>query len=541
MADKFDYIIVGSGSAGSVLAGRLSEGQKGKICVLEAGPPDRHPLIHIPAGAVYTLSNPKLNWMFHAEPCEGTGGRGIPLARGKTLGGSGSINGHIYNRGHRTDFDTWAQFGNKGWSYADVLPYFKRNEGRIGGGDDRYRGREGAFTITDIDKPDPLCEAFIEGAVSLGITRNPDYNGHTQEGIGYTQRSIHNGRRVSSARAYLYPAIKRGNVDVRTHAHVQKILFEAKRAVGIKYSRAGRTETVYARGEIILCTGSIGTPQLLQISGVGQPGLLGDIGVEVVHPLVGVGENLRDHYMARMTARVRGEETINEKIRGFGLVKEVVRYALTRKGALTLPPTNVYCFAKSNETLERGDMQVTFTPASYPDGAWAGLDKFPGVTIGGWQQRPESVGYIKARTSNAFDHPEIQPNYLAEEKDRQVLLAVMHMGRKILTSEAFKPFLEEFHWPEGEQQSDEELLEHARNTGISAFHLIGTCRMGPVHQTNTVVDNQLRVHGLQGLRVADASIMPTMPSANTNAATLMIGEKASDMILGKTPLERIEV
>jgi choline dehydrogenase len=536
MADRFDYIVIGSGTSGSVVAGRLSEMGKGTTCVLEAGPPDRNPYIHIPAAVVYTLDNPKINWMYKTEPSWGTGGRSIIQSRGKTLGGSGSINGHIYTRGHRSDFDGWADMGNPGWSYAEVLPYFKRNERRIGEGDDRFRGREGPFTITDIDEPDPLCEVFMEGARSLGIPRNPDYNGAVQDGIGYVQRSIHHGRRVSPARAFLYPAVKRCNLDLRTDAHVVKIIFDGKRAVGVRYRRRGCDETVFAGKEVILCGGAIASPQLLQISGIGSPEHLQQIGVPLVHELRGVGENLRDHYAARMVSRIRGMKTINERVRGLNLIKELVRYAFTRRGALALTPTLVYCFWKSNESLDHGDIQVSFTPASYPEGIWSGLDKFPGATIACWQQRPKSKGYVRARSSDPFENPELQPNYLADSEDQRMIVAAMRLGRRLMNSGPFTPYVEKEIWPGDAAQSDEDLLEHARQTANTTYHPMGTCSMGSADRPNAVVDNQLRVHGLMGLRVADASIMPAMPAANTNAAALMIGEKAADMVLGRKPL-----
>ncbi|MDE0992467.1 MAG: GMC family oxidoreductase N-terminal domain-containing protein [Rhodospirillales bacterium] len=541
MASKqFDYIVIGSGTAGSVVAARLSESGKHSVCVLEAGPPDRNPFIHIPAGVMYTLKNPKINWLYTASGSEGTAGRKITQPRGKTLGGSGSINGHIYSRGHRMDFDSWAQKGNHGWGYADVLPYFKRSENKIGAGDSGFHGRGGPFTITDIDEKHPLCDAFIEGAQSIGIPHNPDYNGKTQEGIAYAQRSVHKGQRVSPARAFLHPAMTRPNVEVMTNTHTQKIIIKNKRAMGVQIKRGGPSgsiELITANKEVILCAGAIASPQLLQLSGIGAPAHLQDIAVSVAHELPGVGENFRDHYSVRLMARIQEMQTFNERVRGVNLVKEVVKYALYRKGALALTPTLIYCFWKSDQSLDYSDIQLTFTPASYPQGLRTGLDRFPGATVACWQQRPESVGYIRAKSNNPFEYPEIQANFLAEEKDRQILLSAMRLSRQIMNSKPFSPYVAEETWPGISRQSDEELLQHARETGNTAYHPMGTCRMGPAEQTNTVVDDQLRVHGIEGLRVADASIMPMMPTANLNAGTLMIGEKASDMILGKTPLE----
>src|SRR5690348_13258845 len=442
--ETFDYVIVGAGSAGSVLANRLTEDGKTTVCVLEAGPRDWHPFIHIPAGFMYTLVNPKVNWLYTSEPSEWTGGRRIAAPRGKTLGGSSSINGHIYNRGQRLDFDGWAQRGNRGWGYADVLPYFRRTEQRIATeADDVFRGRDGHLPITDLEWRDPICEAFIEGAVELGIPRNRDYNGTQQAGVSYVQRIIRNGRRISAARGYLHPAMKRPNLTVRTHAHATEIVLEGKRAVGLRYRKGGRTGKpmeVRANRELILSGGAVNSPQLLQVSGIGPAPLLSSLGIEVKHELAGVGENLRDHYAPRFVARVKGATTINEKSRGLRLANEILKYAVARKGILTLNPTLIYVFWKSDERVDNYDLQLTFTPASYKEGVQSTLDDFPGMTIASWQQRPDSTGYVRSRTADPFDHPIIQPNYLAAESDRQVLLAGMKLARRLLQSRALSKF-----------------------------------------------------------------------------------------------------
>src|SRR6056297_790788 len=318
----FDYVIVGAGSAGCVLANRLSAGGNNTVCVLEAGGKDTHPFVHIPAGFMKTLVNPKVNWLYSAEPSEWTGGRRIAAPRGKTLGGSSSINGHIYNRGQRADYDGWAQRGNHGWGYADILPYFKRNERKIGNGDDTFRGRNGGLAVTDTPWKHPLCEAFIKGAVGMGIPRNPDYNGESQDGVGYFQRAIYKGRRMSAARAFLHPAMSRQNLSVKTEAHATRILLEGRRAVGIEYDQDGTRNTVKARREVILSGGVVASPQLLQISGIGDPEHLKRIGVPVRHALPGVGKNLRDHYAVRMVARVKNTDTINQRAQGLKLVGE---------------------------------------------------------------------------------------------------------------------------------------------------------------------------------------------------------------------------
>ncbi len=531
--ESYDYIVIGAGTAGCVVAGRLSERGKYSVCVLEAGPPDRNPFIHIPAGVLYTLRNPDINWMYPGVASPGLNGRAITHARGKTLGGSGSINGHIYNRGQRSDFDGWADAGNRGWGYDDVLPYFMKSERKIGAADAGYHGSDGPFTVTDIEEADPLCDAFMRGAQSLGIPHNPDYNGRAQEGIAYAQRSVFRGRRVGPARAFLYPAMQRGNTRVITNARVERILVEDKEARGVCFKVGGRdtpSRVVRARREVILSAGAIASPQILQLSGIGSAAHLQSIGAPVVHNLPGVGKNFRDHYAVRSVVRIQDMATINGRVRGLPLVREVLNYALTRRGALALTPTLVYCFWKSAENLEHGDIQLTFTPASYPDGVQSGLDRFPGATVACWQQRPISAGYVRATSIDPFVPPEIQGNYLGEEEDHRVLLAAMRWSRRILHSEPFKPYVAEERWPGADRQTDEELLDHARRTGNTAYHPMGTCRMGAASRTDSVVDDQLRVHGVARLRIADASIMPMIPSANLNASILMIGEKAADMI-----------
>jgi choline dehydrogenase len=539
--ENFDYVIVGAGSAGSVLANRLSEDEKTTVCVLEAGPSDWHPFIHIPAGFMYTLVNPRVNWLYTSEPSEWTGGRRIAAPRGKTLGGSSSINGHIYNRGQRLDFDGWAQRGNRGWGYADVLPYFRRTERRmVSEADPTFRGNEGNLPITDLEWRDPLCEAFIEGAVQMGIPRNRDYNGAQQAGVSYVQRIIQNGRRVSAARGYLHPAMKRRNLTVRTHAHATNLVFDGKRATGVRYLKGGRNGTpveVRATREVILAGGAVNTPQLLQISGVGPAPLLQSLGIAVKHELAGVGENLRDHYAPRFVARVKDAETINEKSHGLRLVGEVLKYAVARKGILALNPTLIYVFWKSDPNVDNYDLQFTFTPASYKEGVQSTLDDFPGMTIASWQQRPDSTGYVRARSADPFAAPTIQPNYLAAESDRRVLLAGMKIARKLISSPPLQKYYDREEFPGIQAQSDADLMTAAKQRGTTTFHLMGTCRMAPDNDPTAVVDDQLRVRGLENLRVVDASIMPTMPSANLNASVLMLAEKAADMIRGKVALE----
>ena len=540
--EEFDYILIGAGSAGCVLANRLTAVGANSVCILEAGPPDWNPFIHIPAGFMRTLVNPKVNWLYEASPSEWTAGRVVAVPRGKTLGGSSSINGHVYNRGQRMDFDSWAQLGNSGWGYSDVLPYFKRCEQKIGEGDELYRGRNGNLKITDLDWRHPLCDAFIKGANSLGIPTNTDYNGASQEGVSYVQRTTHKRLRVSSAKAFLNPAKSRKNLTVYTESQVTRILFEERRAFGVELKKGGprgQTGKIYARKEIILSGGAINSPQLLQLSGIGSTNLLKELGIPVVHNLPGVGENLRDHYAPRFTARVKNIDTINEKARGPKLWWEVAKYFLGGNSIVNLSPTLVYCFWHSDENVKNKDLQLTFTPASYKEGVQSQLDDQPGFTIASWQQRPESKGFVRAKTANPFEAPEIQPNYLQEEGDRTVLLAGMKLARNLMRTEALKPYFDYEQYPGEGVKTDEELLQVAKERGTTTFHVMGTCRMGPETDPLSVVDESLCVRGIEGLRVIDASIMPNMLSANLNAAVMMIAEKGADMILGKEPLEPI--
>ncbi len=540
MSETFDFVIIGAGSAGSVLANRLTASDA-TVCLLEAGGPDRNPFIHMPAGFIKTLSNPRLNWLYGTEPSEGTAGRSIVTPRGKTLGGSSSINGHIYHRGNRLDFDSWAQMGNRGWGYADVLPYFRRSEKRIGPGEDIYRGRDGELAVTDVDRRDPVSDAFIDAAAALGIPRSHDYNGAIHEGVGYFQRTIHRGRRASAARAFLHPVRSRPNLDIRIHAQVTQIRFEGRRAVAVRYRRGGQESEVRVRREIILAAGAIASPQILQVSGIGAPEHLNDIGVPTILALPGVGENLSDHYGVRVAARLEGVRTINEATRGPALALEAIKYGLFRKGVLAQSPGIAVAFCKSNPALDQPNLQVIFAPASYKETAVYELDDFPGMTTGVWPMRPESRGYVRAQSADTGDRPTIQPNYLDAEADRRLLLDGMRLARRIMRAPELARWYVRETSPGEAVQTDDELLDFARRRGTTIFHLMGTCKMGPSSDTGAVVSDTLEVHGIEGLRVVDASVIPTAHSANTNAATIMIAEKASDMILGNPPPPAAEV
>lgn len=540
-ADTFDYVVVGGGTAGSIMVNRLSA-DGASVCLLEAGPKDRHPFIHIPAGYIKNIYSPKLTWGFKSKPNSATANRSFALPQGRVLGGSSSINGLNYVRGQAADYDNWAQMGNTGWSYAEVLPYFKRSERRIGPSDDAVRGREGELPITDLDLIHPICEAFIEGAAQMGIPRNPDYNSGDQAGTGYFQRTVHKGYRYSAAKAFLRPARKRPNVDIRTNAQAAEILFDGSRANGVRYhqgKQSNSTIEVRARREIILCAGALNTPKLLQLSGIGPANVLGDLGIKVRIDLRGVGNNLRDHYGVRMVSTLKDVKTFNSMAQGLPLGFEIAKWLLGRPSLLSVSPSLAHLFWKSSDALETPDLEYVMTPASFREGTVGLLDKVPGMTVGVWQMRPESHGYVRPVSQNPFDPPEINPNYLSDPRDQQVLLRSIHLGRKLMTTTPLQPWLTGQTNPDQNLQSDDELLDWARREGITVYHMIGTARMGPDGDPDAVVDSQLRVRGLQGLRVADASVMPVMPSGNTNAPVMMVAEKAADMILGKslTPAE----
>ena len=542
MADNFDYIIVGAGSSGCVLANRLSANHKNSVCILEAGPPDWNPFIHIPAGFMKTLVNPNVNWLFKSEPSWGTDGRVIDIPRGKTLGGSSSINGMVFNRGQNLDFDVWAQKGNKGWSYSDLLPYFKKYEKRLGEFDDVYRGTQGELPITDLEYRDPLCEAFIKSAIEQGIPLNKDYNGKLQEGVSYVQRTTRGRFRVSAAKAFLKPAKSRKNLQIITNAFVTKINFNNKTAIGVEYligGRGGKKINLKANKEIILSSGVIKSPHILHMSGVGPVEDLKKLGIDVIHDLKGVGMNLRDHFAPRLTARAKNVETVNEKSRGFKLLKEIGKYIIGKQSIVNLSPTLVYCFWHSNEEIRNHDLQMTFTPASYKEGVQSTLDTEPGFTVTAWQQRPESLGWIKSKTNDPFDAPLIQPNYFDAEEDKRVVVAGLKLSRRLMHSKALSHYFDYEVYPGIEKQSDEELLQVARERGTTTYHQMGTCRMGPKTDPTAVVDDNLKVYGLNNLRVIDASIMPTMLSANLHSGATLIGEKGSDLVLGKDPIDPI--
>lgn len=528
--DTFDYVIVGSGAAGAILAARLGEDPTLSICVLEAGPRDWHPYLHLPAGFIKVLFNPDFTWQFGSEPTHWTGGRRVPLPQGRTAGGSTAINGLVYNRGQAEDYDGWAALGNPGWAFADLLPYFMRSERRIGPGDDALRGRRGPIPVTDIDWKHPVCEAFLQGAEELGLPRNPDYNGATQAGVGYFQRTIHHGVRMGTAPNFLTPALRRGNVVLRSSAQATSIAFDGLRATGVRYQRAGRSELVRARREVIVCAGAVNTPKLLQLSGIGPAEWLQRAGLPVRHALPGVGQHLKDHFSVRLVARAKNTVTINELARAPRLWGQAARWLAGQPSILALSPSLAHFFWQSRPGLSRPDLQGVFAPASYRAGYVGILDDYPGMTCGVWQHRPQSSGHVRLASNDPFADPIVQPNYLEHADDRRVLLDGVRLARRLLQTHALAPYVVAETLPGPDVQREDELLDYVRQYGVSSYHLNGTARMGPAHDPLAVVDAQLRVHGVAGLRVADASVMPDIPSANTCAASMMIGEKAADLV-----------
>jgi choline dehydrogenase len=524
----FDYIVVGAGSAGCVLADRLSESGRYTVLLLEAGGRDTNPWIRSPLGAAKTLNDPSVNWCFTTEPEENTAGRRLSVPRGKVLGGSSSINGTLYVRGDARDYDIWSQMGARGWSFADVLPYFRKAENNQRGADE-FHGGAGPLRVSDVTETDPMFDAMIASAEAAGIPRNDDFNGASQEGFGYCQTTSHRGRRSSTATAYLSRARRRPNLRIVTNAQVKRIEFDGLRATGVVYAVAGTEQDARAGREIILSAGAIHSPAILEMSGIGDARRLGDLGIPVTHELRGVGENLQDHFGVSLKYRLKGVATFNERARGLRALWEGIKFLGPRTGMLTLPPSPVLGFVRTREGLERCDIQYHALPLSWADPARGIMDSFPGLSMSVCILQPESTGSVHVTSSTAAERPAIKVNPLSAAHDRDSLVRGIKIIRRVMSGGPVTRFCEAEVLPGNDVQSDEELLDFARQRGNLLYHPIGTCKMGV--DPMAVVDPRLRVVGISGLRIADASVMPAMVSGNTNAPTIMIGEKASDMIL----------
>jgi choline dehydrogenase len=521
-----DYIIVGAGSAGCVLADRLSE-DGSRVLLLEAGPRDWHPMIHVPAGILSLLDNPRVNWNYATDPEAGTDERAIHWPRGRVLGGSSSINGMLYVRGHASDYDTWAQMGCRGWSYEEVLPLFKRSE-RYAGGDDDYRGRDGPMQVEDYRTILPLTHRFVEAARQAGFTFNPDLNGPDQEGVGYSQMSRAGRFRASTAASFLRRARRRAGLRVETGAVATRLTFDGLRCTGVEFRQRERTVRALARREVVVCGGAVNSPHLLQVSGIGPAAHLRSIGVEVVHELPGVGAILSDHYVARVSHRIRGLASINELSRGPRLAREVLRWLVSGRGALTFGVTSAQVFCRSREGLAAPDLQLLFTPASYDATRFGTLEREPGATVAVCPVRPQSRGTIMARSANPLEAAAIRPNYLDVGDDLRVLLQGIRATRRIFAAPALAAYSAGETAPGRGVEGDDELEAFARANGTTLYHPVGTCAMG--EGVMAVVDPRLRVRGVEALRVVDASVMPCVTSGNTNAPSIMIGEKGAAMI-----------
>jgi choline dehydrogenase len=525
-----DYVIVGAGSAGCVLANRLTEDPSVRVILVEAGGRDWNPLIHVPVGFMKLLDHPTLTWGFTAEPDPGTAGRAIPYPRGRVLGGSSSINGLIYIRGQPEDFDHWAQLGNRGWGWDDVLPYFKQAE-RWQGEHSELHGTSGFLTTSPMGERPAACQAIIDAAPELGLEYRADVNNlppGAGPSIGWCQQTRGGRRRASAAQTYLKPAATRGNLQIVTNALVHRLTFAGNRATGIVMSRGGGVEIVDATREVILAGGAVGSPHLLQLSGVGRPEDLAKAGIQVRHALPGVGHNFQDHFIARMSAEVQGIETLNERGRGLPFARELWRYALKGGGMLTFSASLCAASAKVLEESATPDVQVVFAPASYKPGLIRRLDDVPGITGGPFQMRPLSRGYVVAQSPDPHDQPAINPRYLSEETDRRAMIGGLKFVRRLFAAPSLAKYVVREKIPGPDVQSDDDLLDYARQNGGTVYHASCSCMMGD--HAMAVVDGELRVHGIDGLRVIDASVMPAMTSTNTNAPTIMIAEKGAAMI-----------
>lgn len=531
----YDFVIVGAGSAGCVLANRLSANGRYRVRALEAGGSDLSPWVQIPIGYGKAFYNKNLNWMYQTEPVASLNGRRDYWPRGRVLGGSSSINAMVYIRGQKEDFDEWESLGNTGWGWQEVLGYFRKSETNANGADE-WRGGDGPLYVSDVAKDThPICKNFLKAAEQCGLRFNPDFNGKTQEGAGYYQNTMRNGIRMSSARAYLWPARKRKNVTVVKNARVTRILFAGKTAIGVEYSRHGKKQAVFAHREVILSAGAINSPQLLMLSGVGDSKQLKNMGIEIIHHAPAVGRNLQDHLCIDHVYRAKAP-TLNNQLGPLrGKVWHGLQYLLTRGGPLCLGVNQAGGFARANGKGSRPDMQLFFSPVSYtraPPGRRALMspDPFPGYLLSAQPTRPRSRGWLTLKSADPFDAPRIIPNYLAADHDLEAMLAGAKYLRKLSQAPALAAITELEIVPGKHARSDAELIADIRDRSGTVFHPAGTCGMG-VDRRQNVVNPRLQAYGLRGLRIVDASIFPTLTSGNINAPTIMVAEKAADMIL----------
>lgn len=528
---EYDYIIAGAGSAGCVLANRLSADPKNKVLLLEAGPRDTNFWLSIPLGFGKALTNSAVNWCYESQPETHANGKREFLPKGRVLGGSSSINGMIYMRGNPRDYDNWAQMGCRGWSYDDVLPYFRKAENNERG-EDAFHGVGGPLEVSDQSEVMPLSKALIEAGKEVGLPHNPDFNGESQEGIGLAQVTMKNGVRSSVATAYLKPVLSRNNLHIETNAHVHRIVFEGKRASGLRYAHNGKIVDVSAGKCVILSAGTYGSPQLLEMSGVGDAARVRNLGIDVVHELPGVGEGMQDHQVFRLRWRLKNAPgTFNERTKGMRALGEGIKYFITGRGVLASPTNPVNAFFRTRPHLETPDAHLQVFPGTYSSMTDRQLHPWPGVTIGPALLRLESRGSVHANSSDPLQAPHIFTNVLGTEADRQTAVLGMKFSRKLMETQAMSPFYDTELGPGKEVQTDDEYLSYAREVGGSNFHPTSSCRMGVEDDQMAVVDSRLRVRGIHGLRIVDASVMPIITSGNTNAPTIMIAEKASDMIL----------
>ena len=522
-----DFVVIGAGSAGCAVAARLSEDPATRVLLLEAGGEDRNRWIHIPLGFGKTFADPSVNWCYETEPEPGAADRKVYWPRGKVLGGSSSINGMVYIRGQAEDFDHWRQLGNTGWSFDDVLPYFKRSEHQVRGAD-AWHGTGGPLCVSDVPDHHPICEAFIGAAAGLGFPKNDDFNGEGQDGVGYHQTTTRNGKRCSTAVGYLRPAMTRPNLRVVTNALTEKIAFDGRRATGVVFRLDGETQTARAAREVVLCGGAVNSPQLLMLSGIGPAAHLAGHGISIVHELAGVGQSLQDHYSAPLKFKCALPITVNDvMLSNLKKLKAGLQYYAFKNGPLAMISSPAALFTRTRPELASPDIKCSCSPFS-ADRPQDGLHPWSGFTAIVYQLRPESRGRIELKSADPLDPPAVYPNYLATQTDRETIVAGLKLLRRIMAAPQMQPFIASEFQPGLAVESDGDLLDYARRRGGTVYHPTSTCKMGV--DPLAVVDPELRVHGIEGLRVADASVMPTVVSGNTNAASIMIGEKAADLV-----------